>query len=61
VRYGDQKAVITIDDLLIIEGSLSPRVRGLVTEWAALHHDELREEWALAMQHAPLKAIPPLE
>jgi len=37
------------------------RVRGLVVEWAALHRDEMREAWNLAMQHAPLKPIPRLE
>jgi uncharacterized protein DUF2442/uncharacterized protein DUF4160 len=52
VRYGDQRAVIA--------GELSPRVRGLVVEWAALHRAELREAWNLAMQHAALKPIAPL-
>jgi hypothetical protein len=61
VRYGGQKAVVTIEDFLIIEGSLSPRARALVLEWAALHHQELREDWNLAMQHAPLRSIAPLE
>jgi hypothetical protein len=36
-------------------------VRGLVVEWAALHRAELREAWNLAVQHAPMKPIPPLE
>ncbi len=61
VRYGDQRAIIEIATLAFIEGSLSPRVRGLVVEWAALHRSELMDDWNLAMQHAPLKRIPPLE
>lgn len=61
VRYGDQRAIIEIETLAFIEGSLSPRVRGLVVEWAALHRSELMDDWNLAMQHAPLKRIPPLE
>jgi hypothetical protein len=40
---------------------LSPRVRGLVVEWAALRRDGLREAWNLAAQHVPLKPIAPLE
>jgi hypothetical protein len=61
IRYGAQKAIMAIDTLAVIEGELSPRVRGLVVEWAALHRDELREDWNLAVQHAPLKPIAPLE
>jgi hypothetical protein len=33
----------------------------LVLEWAAEHRDELMENWALAEDHHPLKAIQPLE
>jgi hypothetical protein len=61
VLYGSQRAIVGIESLAVLEGNLSPRVRGLVVEWAALHRDELREDWNLARQHAPLKPIPPLE
>ena len=37
VRYGEQKALMAIEPLAVREGRLSPRVLGLVTEWAALH------------------------
>lgn len=36
-------------------------VLGLVTEWAALHREELREDWRLARQQAALRTIAPLE
>jgi hypothetical protein len=61
VRYGRQKAIVAIETLGIIEGELSPRVLGLVTEWAALHREELRQNWSLAERHAPLNPIAPLE
>ena len=61
VRYGNQRALVSIDGLSVIAGELSPRVRGLVVEWAALHRAELGEAWNLAMQHAPLKPIALLE
>ena len=50
VRYGGQRAIIAIDTL-----------GALVTEWAAQHQEELRQDWELARQHAPLHPIPPLE
>lgn len=41
VRYGQQKAIIEIQSLAILEAKLSPRVLGLVIEWAASHQAEL--------------------
>ncbi len=61
VRYGAQRAIVAIETLAVIEGTLSPRVRGLVTEWASLHQAELREAWGFAQRHAPMKPIAPLE
>jgi hypothetical protein len=61
VRYGEQKAIITIDALTILRGQLGSRAHSLVMEWAALHKAELLEDWALAKQQAPLKKIKPLD
>ena len=61
VRYGQQKALFGIDKLNLLEGELSPKVLGMVKEWAALHQQELTEDWELAKKHAPLKKITPLE
>ena len=60
-RYGAQRAIVAIETLTVIEGRLSPRVLGLVTEWAALHREELRRNWRLARQQVPLLPIAPLE
>ena len=60
-RYGDQRAIISIDPLTVLRGRLSPRLLGLVTEWAALPQEELRENWQLARQQAPLRGIAPLQ
>jgi hypothetical protein len=35
--------------------------RGLVTEWAAIHREGLRENWRVARQQVPLRIIAPLE
>ena len=60
-RYAGQKALLAIETLAVLRGSLSPRAMGLVTEWAALHQIELMEDWALAREEAQLKPIAPLE
>ena len=61
VRYGSQKALIALDTLTLQQGRLSPRVLGLVVEWAAMHQAELQRNWELARQPAPLRNIAPLE
>jgi hypothetical protein len=60
-RYGGQQAVISLPGLVVLTGNLPPRALGLVMEWAAQHRGELWEDWTLARDKAPLKAIPPLE
>lgn len=61
VRYGQQKALIAIETLSILEGTLKPRTLGLVIEWASQHQSELMRDWELARQNAPLEDIEPLE
>ena len=61
VRYGEQKAIIAIETLRLLEGKLKPRTLGLVIEWASLHQSELVEDWELARSMRPLKSIQPLE
>ena len=61
VRYNQQKAIIDIQNLSILEGKLTPRVFGLVIEWAAIHQPELLANWQRAREQKPLKKIEPLE
>jgi len=35
VRYGQQKALIAIESLSVLQGNLKPRTLGLVVEWAS--------------------------
>lgn len=60
-RYAGDHAMIEIATLQILGGRLSPRVMGLVVEWALRHRDELLDNWRLARQNAPLIRIAPLE
>lgn len=61
VRYAEQRAIIAIETLSVLRGRLSPKAHALVTEWAELHNQELREDWELARRHARLNPIAPLE
>ena len=61
VRYGGERAVVAIDSLTVLEGGLSPRVLGLVVEWAAVHREELLEDWTRSRRQEPLRKIDPLQ
>ena len=61
VRYGSQKAIFAIDDLVLIRGQLPSRALQLVKEWARLHRAELQDDWRRARQSQPLRPIDPLE
>ena len=60
-RYGNDNAVIKITDLTVLEGYLQPRALGLVIEWAAIHKDELLNDWELAKNKKPLFPVEPLK
>lgn len=58
--YGGAEVLISIEDLSVLDGKLSPRAMGLVIEWATLHQQELRQVWEQARAHEPLSRIEPL-
>jgi len=60
VRYNDFRAIISIKDLLLIEGELPPRVFGLVVEWAGSHRKELLENWDMLQKTGKYFGIKPL-
>jgi len=60
VIYAGQKAMVDIETLALIEGSLPPRAMGLVVEWASIHHDELREAFRQAASMEQPQKIAPL-
>lgn len=60
-RYAGRKASIEIETLRIASGRLTPRVHGLVAEWAALHRKELLENWERARRGLKLRRVEPLE
>jgi hypothetical protein len=60
VRYNRDRAVISVNDLYILEGKLPPRVLGLVMEWAGLHKDELLKNWNMVQETGKWFKIEPL-
>ena len=61
VRYEGRDVMISIADLSLIKGSLSPRALSLVKEWANAHRSELLEDWQRGRDEIPFKPIAPLE
>lgn len=60
VEYQDCKAMITIEDGIII-GTLPRRALNLVYEWLDLHKDELLENWKRIESNLSLQKIEPLK
>ena len=59
--YNEHEAVIRIEPLEVMEGSLPRRALGLVFDWVELHRAELLNDWELCRaKQQPLK-IAPLE
>ena len=59
--YAEFEAVIDIRTLEVIRGSLPRRAMALVLEWAALHREELMEDWNLCASKQTPRKIQPLE
>jgi hypothetical protein len=46
--YAGETVVISIQTGAVVAGDVSPRALRLVQEWAEMHRDELRLNWARA-------------
>ena len=58
--YAEHEALIDIQTLNLIAGSMPRRAIALVLEWAQAHRAELMEDWNLCRQRQPPKTIEPL-
>lgn len=58
--YGEHAIVVDIESGAV-EGQFPGRALSFVLEWYRLHRAELEEDWRLAAERKPLKAIQPLE
>jgi hypothetical protein len=60
VRYKNSDAKVAINNLALLEGSMSEYLSWLVLSWAKEHKDELRKNWDLCKQNLLPKKIKPL-
>jgi len=60
VLYNEYDAEIEIKNLTVLNGNLPARVLGLAMEWAALHKDELMDNWNLLQAGQKYNKIQPL-
>jgi hypothetical protein len=60
VKYNDNRALISIDELKVLEGNLPARILGLVIEWAELHKEELMRDWDMVKDTGKYFKIDPL-
>ena len=59
--YGEDEAIIGINDLKTIEGKLPRRIKAAVLEWADEHREELLHNWNLSQSGKLPQKINPLE
>ena len=59
--YAEHEALIELEKLRVVRGSLPRRALALVLEWAVGHHEELMEAWNLCSQLKTPSPIEPLK
>jgi hypothetical protein len=59
--YGEHELIMSISPIGIIQGKGPSRVRSLSLEWAALHQQELLDNWERCRNNQSPLPIEPLE
>lgn len=59
-QYGEFNCVINIADIELLSGNIPNKQLKMIYGWAALHQEELKEEWQLAQAQKELFQIEPL-
>lgn len=60
-KYGNEEILVDIQTLRVLTGKVSPRVLGLVIEWASLHQEELMDNWDKGEKYENMPKIDPLK
>ena len=59
--YGGKEVVILINEIELLEGDIPNKQLKMLLGWAALHQEELLENWRLAEKQQELFPIEPLK
>ena len=59
--YGNNEVQIGIQPIALLRGELTRRAESMVIEWAALHQQELMQNWNRLQDDHPALRIKPLE
>ncbi|MBC7419269.1 MAG: DUF4160 domain-containing protein [Bdellovibrio sp.] len=60
-EYGSSKALISIQESVVIKGVLPAKQLKLVLAWCEIHKEELIQNWNSAQQHGEIAKIGPLK
>ena len=56
-EYNGQKALVDINNIQVIRGSLPNKQLRLILAWCTIHQDELMQNWELAKDMKPLNEL----
>ena len=59
--YAGAEAEVGIDPITLLRGRFPRRALGMVMEWAAVHQQELLDNWELLRHDQPPRRIDPLD
>ncbi len=59
-EYGIHKALVSIQEAVVLKGSLPAKQLKLVLAWCELHKEELLENWYSAQKNGKITKIEPL-
>ena len=60
-EYAEFELIIAINPIKIIKGDAPKRVKSMVLEWAALHQEELLQDWEMCRAMTQPAVIEPLD
>ncbi len=59
--YGEFELQVAISPIRVLSGNVPNRVQSMVLEWAALHQQELLEDWNRCQKGGDVFRIDPLD
>lgn len=59
--YGSEEILVSIEPIEVLEGKMKKRAVSMVIEWAAVHQQELMQNWDRLQGDGPAEKIEPLD